>query len=100
LLIDSVLKVATPPLAATVVVAAQRAAAWIRADRHGHVRVVERNQVAELIKHLHAHRRTDEYTGHGIARLYAEPQVVGRGRGNAERGRGGAGEAASLAVRV
>ena len=77
LLMDRVLKVATPPLAATVRGAAQGAAGRVGADGHGDVGGVAGDQVAELVEHLHRHRRADRHARHGVGRLHAEDQVLG-----------------------
>src|SRR5207237_1018133 len=68
--------------------AAERPAAGVGADRHGHVRRVGGHHVAEGVLHRHLHRRVDRRTRDGRTRLDGEHEVVGRRRGDVERGGG------------
>jgi len=66
------------PLAATVSVPLRVPPPWlvpmamVTLEYPGH-------EVAELVQHLHGHRRSDGHAGYRVGRLHAESKVIRRG---------------------
>src|SRR5262249_186987 len=81
--------------------AAQRAAAGVGPEGHGHAGGVRGHQVVEGVEHLHGHRRAERSPRRGVRRLLAEGQAAGPGGGGGGgEGAGGGGQGVAGAAPV